>query len=817
MHWIADGLPRKRRALPVKRGRLSLEFLEDRLVPSTFNVNSTADMLNPTGGIMTLRSAIQMANETPGSNTINLTVPGTYKITIPGAGEDNNATGDFDIIPNAASPSGSTLIIQNTSGGSVVVDGNGLDRVFDINPNDITAPPLFTVVLQGFTIQNGIAQPGDAAEGSGGGIRDQGNVSLTLTNMTVVSNRATADGGGISMENAATTSWTLTINNSAIANNSAGDAGGGIETDGSGTDVINPGTVITGNTSVNQGAGIWLDAIQVGDTFQGAFLTVSGATITGNEALSAGSVGGGIGNAGNGPVTILNSTVANNLAAGTGGGFGDENAQGSLTVLNSSFLNNTTIGSGGGIASGGPVTILNSTVAGNFAGGTGGGFSDENAQDSLTVASSTFLNNTATGSGGGIATSGTLTSITNTEIDGNTSGVIGGGLFTNGTTLTVLGTTFAKNIASGEGGGIELETTGAGAFQGSTITDATIMGNTALNNAGANGGGIDAGADFTGDLTLVNDTLNGNFASVGGGIFWAATFGSNFRFQNTIVAGNIAAVGSDIASNLLFTAALDGTQQVPPTDSPATGSADLLLSPDQTTLTFYVTFVNLEGMPTAIHLHNAPAGQNGPVATDADGANIELSDLPQDTSDTAGPQTFTVTADFVSQLLQGNIYVNLHTTAFTGGEIRGQVGLANGTFTDLGGNLIGVRGPGSGNIGFTNHSTQTGTPDHPLDPLLGSLQNNGGPSIGAPGHLVTLQTELLRNGSPAINHGILTGAPTTDERGFPEVVNGAVNIGATSSGSTPGGAASALWQPWQASVEEVAALLFQSSLDHKHA
>ncbi len=76
-----------------------------------------------------MRSAIETANATPGGNTINLTVPGTYKITIPGAGEDNNATGDFDILP-----SGGNLTIVNTSGGAVIVNGNHLDRVFDINP-----------------------------------------------------------------------------------------------------------------------------------------------------------------------------------------------------------------------------------------------------------------------------------------------------------------------------------------------------------------------------------------------------------------------------------------------------------------------------------------------------------------------------------------------------------------------------------------------------------------------------------------------------------------------------------------------------------
>jgi hypothetical protein len=62
-----------------------MEGLEERLAPAVFNVHSTADILNPPAGVVTLRSAIQQANATPGSNTINLTVAGTYKITLAGA------------------------------------------------------------------------------------------------------------------------------------------------------------------------------------------------------------------------------------------------------------------------------------------------------------------------------------------------------------------------------------------------------------------------------------------------------------------------------------------------------------------------------------------------------------------------------------------------------------------------------------------------------------------------------------------------------------------------------------------------------------
>jgi hypothetical protein len=596
--------------VPRDRAGLHLEHLEDRVVPAVFNVNSLADILNPALGVVTLRSAIEAANATAGNNTINLTVAGTYKITIPPAQPDdtpateNNATGDFDIIPNPASPPKSTLTIQNTSGGKVAVSGNHLDRVFDINPGNTNNPATkIIVVLKGFTVENGVAQPGDAATGSGGGIRDQGNANLTLINMVITNNIATADGGGVSMENApASTPWTLTIDNSTITNNHAGDAGGGVETDGSGRVFINPGTVITGNTCVNQGGGIWLDAIMNGNTFESAALTVKGAVISNNKALSgAMGVGGGIGNAGNGPVSIFNSTLAGNSAGLSGGGFGDQNAQGDLTVRDSTFLDNTAAGNGGGIAAGGPVA-----------------------------------------------------SLTNTEIDGNFSGGSGGGLFANGVKLVVQSSTLANNLAS-SGGGIELQTTGAGLFFGSTITNTTLTGNTALNNAGGTGGGLDA-AMFTGDVLLLNDTINANFASAGGGVFWAGM--GNVGLQNTIVAGNFALVGPDA---------------------------------------------------------NNPAG----------------------------------------------------------------------TFIDLGGNLIGIAGAAGGNTGFTAATTQTGTPDTPLDPLLGPLQDNGGPVIGAPGHTMTLQTELLRSGSPAIGKGILPGAPATDERGFPSVVDDAINVGATSSAPRP--------------------------------
>ncbi len=615
-----------------RRARPELEGLEDRAVPAVINVNSLSDVLNPAPGVVTLRSAIQQANtDGDATNTINLTVAGTYKITLAGtAGETDNAAGEFSILPTAGA-----LTIQNTSGGNVTVDGNHLNRVFDINPNFDPANPTakFLVTFQGFTITNGVATDVNNPDGpnaTGGGIRDVGNASLTLNNVVVTNNTADADGGGIGFENVVSVPWTLTVNNSTISNNHAGDAGGGIDLDGSGKVFINAGTVITGNTTVNQGAGIWLDAIQVGAVFQTANLTVDGATISNNSALTG--LGGGVGNAGNGTVTIADSSILNNTSGATGGGFSDENAQGTLVVQNSLFQGNSAVDQGGGIFVASPTT---------------------------TISNSELVGNSSATSGGAIAATGTTISITSSEIDNNASGGAGGAVFATGTTLTVLDSTVADNTAAANGGGFEIETTGTG-MGASAITNSTITANRSVNANGGNiGGGIDFGngGTFSGSFSLLNDTINANFAFSGGGIAMAS--GGNVNIQNTIIAGN----------------------QV----------------------------------------------------------------------ENAGP-------DYVT---------------------------TNGThFTSLGGNLIGNN---AGDTTFAQTTDQSGTPTTPLDPLLGTLGNNGGPIVGLTGGTFTLESEALLSGSPATNKGVKTGAPTTDERGFnrPATPGGNVSVGAFETQPTP--------------------------------
>lgn len=117
-----------------------------------------------------------------------------------------------------------------------------------------------------------------------------------------------------------------------------------------------------------------------------------------------------------------------------------------------------------------------------------------------------------------------------------------------------------------------------------------------------------------------------------------------------------------------FTATLTGAQEVPPNNSTATGSGTVVLNSDPalTTITVNLTFSGLTENATAAHIHGpALPGVTGPVI-------IPFTDFPASTSGTYS-NTFPITPDQVSQLLDGLLYINIHNTPFPSGEIRGQL------------------------------------------------------------------------------------------------------------------------------------------------
>lgn len=116
-----------------------------------------------------------------------------------------------------------------------------------------------------------------------------------------------------------------------------------------------------------------------------------------------------------------------------------------------------------------------------------------------------------------------------------------------------------------------------------------------------------------------------------------------------------------------FNDALTGSQEVPPNGSPATGTASGTYNEGTNVLTIMVMASGFTGNLTAGHIHRGAFGVAGPVI-------IPL-------LNTAGGtvwhshQQFVLTAAQEADLMAGLHYVNLHTSAFPGGEIRGQLHL----------------------------------------------------------------------------------------------------------------------------------------------
>ncbi len=118
-----------------------------------------------------------------------------------------------------------------------------------------------------------------------------------------------------------------------------------------------------------------------------------------------------------------------------------------------------------------------------------------------------------------------------------------------------------------------------------------------------------------------------------------------------------------------FTATISGGQEVPPNASPARGSGIFTLNPAQTELAFFITvdMGSLLGPMVASHIHNAPPGVNGPIVRTLTFSGDTASGVWK----SSDPEP--LTPALVNRLLAGNLYVNVHTTVFPGGEVRGQI------------------------------------------------------------------------------------------------------------------------------------------------
>ncbi|HLM60543.1 MAG TPA: CHRD domain-containing protein, partial [Pyrinomonadaceae bacterium] len=141
-----------------------------------------------------------------------------------------------------------------------------------------------------------------------------------------------------------------------------------------------------------------------------------------------------------------------------------------------------------------------------------------------------------------------------------------------------------------------------------------------------------------------------------------------------------------------FSVSLNGQQEVPARTTNGRGTCMVTLNVAQTEITVNCTYSGLSSAVVGAHIHDAgPVGVNGPIRFNFN--------YTGGTSGTIGPLTFPMTPALVAELRAKRMYVNIHTSNFTGGEIRGQVKIASTVFD--------LEGDGRTNISVFRFSNAT--------------------------------------------------------------------------------------------------------------
>lgn len=127
------------------------------------------------------------------------------------------------------------------------------------------------------------------------------------------------------------------------------------------------------------------------------------------------------------------------------------------------------------------------------------------------------------------------------------------------------------------------------------------------------------------------------------------------------------------------TVILNGSKVVPSVTTSGTGTYSATYNTSTKTLNCNFTWTNLSSAVTAVHLH-------GPASVSQNAA-IQIFTTPSGTLGTSGSSSGSVTlsASQETDLLAGNWYIDIHTSTFTNGEIRGQLAVATTSNPSSGG------------------------------------------------------------------------------------------------------------------------------------
>jgi hypothetical protein len=380
-----------------------------------------------------------------------------------------------------------------------------------------------------------------------------------------------------------------------------------------------------------------------------------------------------------------------------------------LTIAHGSLSVATDYDRGGGIFNFGTLTVNDCAFMDNSAieGGAIGNVG------TLTVNSSVLSGNLADG-GGAIYNDGMLV-VANSSLSGNRSRYQGIAIDSRGP-FTITNTTISNNVAPSSAVGV--------IYSGPPSVIAAISNCTISDNTSGEGCIVSLGNLTVSDSTISSNTAKG--PESGAGIFNSGTL----VVSNSTIAANTA-TDPDSAGGVLNHGSLTVS------NSTITGNTNTFTGIGGTTAGGIANLALPNRDATAVIL-NSTIAINAVLATNQTGSQLV-------SGHRSGTSTATVT--LVNSIVSSD------------GSRPNSYALPGGTFVSQGHNLSNDDGGGF----LTGPGDLINT-----DPLLGPLQDNGGPT----------QTMALLPGSPAVDAGDNTAAPAFDQRGLQRIVGGAVDIGA---------------------------------------
>ncbi|MEM9280793.1 MAG: choice-of-anchor Q domain-containing protein [Verrucomicrobiota bacterium] len=731
---------------------------------------------NPGDGLTTLREAINQANGNAGPDAIGFAADLSGDVIVLNQGE--LAVSD-DLVINASNLAEPP-----------VIDADESSRVVNLSGGSLT--------LDGLTLRNGVAT------GNGGGVNTTSG-AVSLINSTISSCSAETSGGGISSDSGAVSLLNSTVSNCSAENGSAAASGGGIYSNSGAVSITN--STVSGNSAGTLTAA---SAFGGGVRTNTGVLAATNSTIAENSVLSStASVDGGGISTNAGTLLLTNSLISENSASGlgapdlsspdpandlevsycligdsTGAGLGSAKVnvnnvsdvdplldpladnggptqthallvgspaidqglaygvdQRGLPRIDDGFISNAPGGNGSDIgafeyqappilvttnADGVPNPndgVLTLREAVNLANGTASGTNTIGFDPSLSGQSI-------------VLTEGEL-AITNDVVidasdideppvvDGDENSRImnftGESLILNSLILQdgkapiiQIGTNSNNQpILSSRGGGIYSPT---GAV---TLINSAVIGSRAYDSGGGiftDSGAVTLANSAVSDNSVVGPGGGGNSGGYGGGIF---TETGVITLTNSTISGNFAGSGSSgYADGAGISAGLGGITLTNSTISGNIASGYYAYGGGINSGGGMITLIN------STLVNNSSGGYygyGGGINANTNGAELSLVN-----SIIAGNSVLSSGPDINSGIFLGVDY------CLIGDDSNTSVGSAPG-----GNNIIGTSGS-------------------PVDPLLGNLADNGGPT----------QTHALLVGSPAIDQGSATGL---DQRGFPRL------------------------------------------------